>query len=228
MGKMVMSMRASFDNTVFSPGSDRLSLSKGNKGFGSSPASRDLVNDPSSVPDFSHIDRRTLPIRAKKEVVDGENAMRRLRKRIEGAIWTDALEGMVRIYVDARGVTISMGEVGFFDSGSDQIKPQGRALLDAIARELASLGNHMRVEGHTDNVPINNIKFPSNWELSTARATAIVSYLIAHFSVSPELLSAAGYSEYRPVASNDKAEGRARNRRVDIVVLDPSAAQAEP
>jgi chemotaxis protein MotB len=84
------------------------------------------------------------------------------------------------------------------------------------------------VEGHTDNVPIRNARFPSNWELSTARATTVVAYLIERFKFAPERLSAGGYSEYRPVESNATAEGRSRNRRVDIVVLHPRYAQVEP
>jgi chemotaxis protein MotB len=77
-------------------------------------------------------------------------------------------------------------------------------------------------------VPIRNSRFPSNWELSTARATAVISRMIASFGLPPELLSAAGYAEYRPAATNDTEEGKARNRRVDIVVLNPMMAKSEP
>jgi chemotaxis protein MotB len=75
-------------------------------------------------------------------------------------------------------------------------------------------------EGHTDNVPIHNEKFDSNWELSTARATAIIKLFITKFDVAPNRLSASGYAEYYPTASNDTAEGRATNRRVDLVILN--------
>jgi chemotaxis protein MotB len=138
------------------------------------------------------------------------------------------MKGMVRTRVEPRGLVISLGEAGLFDSGSDQIKPNGRTLLDTVAEGLASVGNYIRIEGHTDNVPIANSRFPSNWELSTARATAMVSYLMAHSDLPPELLSAAGYGEYRPTASNETEEGRAQNRRVDIVVLNPAAAETDP
>ncbi len=83
----------------------------------------------------------------------------------------------------------------------------------------------IRIEGHTDNVPINTVRFPSNWELSTARATSIVSYLIGKFGFSPEKLSGSGFAEFCPIASNDTPEGRARNRRVDIVVLNSNYAR---
>src|SRR5204862_2262192 len=80
----------------------------------------------------------------------------------------------------------------------------------------------LRIEGHTDNVPIHNAKFASNWELSAARATGLVRLLILKYQLAPDRLSASGYAEYHPVASNDKEEGRAQNRRLDIVVLGKS------
>ncbi|MBM3792005.1 MAG: chemotaxis protein MotB, partial [Acidobacteria bacterium] len=86
----------------------------------------------------------------------------------------------------------------------------------------------IRIEGHTDNVPIRTARFPSNWELSTSRATTICSYLVERFGFAPEELSAAGYGEFRPIDSNDTSEGRARNRRVDIVVLNSAVARDEP
>jgi chemotaxis protein MotB len=161
-------------------------------------------------------------------MLSGEKAMGRLKKSVESLLGAEVTKGTVRARVDPRGLVISLGEGGFFDSGSDQMKPEGRALLDTIATSLVSLGNHIRIEGHTDNVPIKNSKFPSNWELSTARATAIVSYMVSKFGFRPDLLSAAGYAEYRPAAPNDTAEGKARNRRVDVVVLNPAAALVEP
>ena len=86
----------------------------------------------------------------------------------------------------------------------------------------------MRVEGHTDNLPINTPRFPSNWELSTARATSVIRYLIEEENLDPERLSAAGYGEYRPIDANDTPEGRARNRRVDLVILRLGLTSAEP
>jgi chemotaxis protein MotB len=137
-------------------------------------------------------------------------------------------QGKVHTRLEPRGLVVSLGEIGFFDSGSDQIQPEGKILLDTLATSLVSLGNYIRIEGHTDNVPIRTSRFPSNWELSTARATAVISHLVANFGMQPKLVSAAGYAEYRPCAPNDTVEGKARNRRVDIVVLNPAAAGVEP
>ncbi len=236
MGKMVMSMRASFyDNSVFSPGSNALSLDQGQGGAGNAPVSSEIVERIKLPPniqvrDFTlqKINELNPSLMDKKDLLNGEGDLGRLKRSIETLVGADALKGRVRTHIEARGLIISLGEGGFFDSGSDQIKPEGLALLDTIATSFMSLGNHIRIEGHTDDVPIKNSKFPSNWELSTARATTIVSYLITKFGLNPEVISAAGYAEYRPVASNDSLEGRSRNRRVDIVVLNPSAAQVEP
>jgi chemotaxis protein MotB len=83
---------------------------------------------------------------------------------------------------------------------------------------LRATGSDIRVEGHTDNVPIHNSRFSSNWDLSTARATAIVRLFIVKYGFQPDRLAASGYAEFRPVAGNDDAAGRAQNRRVDIVI----------
>jgi chemotaxis protein MotB len=93
---------------------------------------------------------------------------------------------------------------------------------------LLQTPNFIRIEGHTDNVPINTPRFPSNWELSVARATSVVQYLISRHNFPPERLSATGYGEYRPKASNATAEGRQKNRRVDFVILSSLYEKAEP
>ena len=116
------------------------------------------------------------------------------------------------------GLMISLREVGFFDSGSADIRPSSRSAFDRLAAVLQSADTDLRVEGHTDNVPIRNARFASNWDLSTARATATVRLLMSKYNFAPERLAASGYAGYRPIASNDAADGRATNRRVDIVV----------
>jgi len=225
MGKMVVSMRASFDNNLFTPGSHTLSLSSGP---GSSPSSREILR----TVDLRGANTKEMALPRiqdiKREVLSGEKALGRLKRSLEELLSADIMRGRVQAHIEPRGLIVSLGEGGVFDSGSDQIKPEGKTILDTIASSLVSLDNQIRIEGHTDDVPIRNSKFPSNWELSTARATAMISYLITEFGLRPEMLSAAGYAEYRPAASNDTEEGRARNRRVDIVVLNPAAAEIEP
>jgi chemotaxis protein MotB len=105
-----------------------------------------------------------------------------------------------------------------FATGSAQVKPEGRRVLDSVAQAISRLPGEIRVEGHTDPVPISSERFPSNWELSVARATSVVRYLIER-GVAEQRLSAAGYAYHRPIADNDSAEGRARNRRIEIVLV---------
>ena len=114
---------------------------------------------------------------------------------------------------------------GNFESGSAQMKPTSQAAFDRIASMLRKSNYRLRIEGHTDNVPIHTPQFPSNWELSAARATEIVRLLIVRDGFAPERLSAGGFAEFHPAASNRTAEGRGMNRRVDIVIL--GAVQAE-
>lgn len=117
----------------------------------------------------------------------------------------------------ADGLTVSLHEGGFFDSGSAELRPQAAPVLKAIAAALPAGG--LRVEGHTDNVPMHSAAYASNWELSTARAAAIARFLLEHSTVRPDQVAVAGYAEFHPVASNATVEGRAANRRVDLVLL---------
>lgn len=125
------------------------------------------------------------------------------------------------IQTNRDGVVISLQDAGFFDSGSAEIRPDSLPVLECVARNLPP--SRIRVEGHTDNVAIHGGVFRSNWELSTARAAAIARVLLERGVVNPTLLSIAGYGEYHPVASNATEDGRARNRRVDIVLMRDDA-----
>jgi chemotaxis protein MotB len=131
-----------------------------------------------------------------------------------------------------RGLVISLKDSILFAPGSADLSPQARQTLSRIAGELrASFGPELRairVEGHTDDTPIQTPQFPSNWELSTARATSIVRYLLESRQFPPEKLSAVGYAQFRPVDDNSTIEGKQKNRRVDIVVLRPDVAREEP
>ena len=120
---------------------------------------------------------------------------------------------------DPDGLVISLREVGFFESGSAEMKAASQQAFDRIATMLRQHNCGLRVEGHTDNVPVHNSQFSSNWELSTSRATEIVRILLVREGYDPARLSAAGYAEFHPIASNRTAEGRGLNRRVDIVIL---------
>jgi chemotaxis protein MotB len=127
------------------------------------------------------------------------------------------------------GLVISLREAGFFDSGSATPKAEALPTLRQIADRLSTTPYDLRIEGHTDNVPIHTAEFDSNWELSAARATHIARLFLEMNAIPPDRLSAAGYAEFHPVAGNDRAEGRAENRRVDLVVMPRTELEfAEP
>ena len=107
-----------------------------------------------------------------------------------------------------------------FERGKAEINPDGKVALTAIADELKARPVKLRVEGHTDSTPIRTDRFPSNWELSTARATAVIAFFIEKKDFDPDRLSASGYAEFHPIADNDTEEGRAANRRVDLVITE--------
>lgn len=120
---------------------------------------------------------------------------------------------------EKRGTIIRINDTMLFDEGSAIIKSGAKSTLAKIATELVDLENPILIEGHTDSIPIKNEKYPSNWELSTARATNIIKYLTENKIINPRRLSAVGYGEYVPIADNTTKDGRAKNRRVDIIVL---------
>ncbi|HEY6445913.1 MAG TPA: flagellar motor protein MotB [Acidobacteriaceae bacterium] len=143
----------------------------------------------------------------------------RLQSRLAGLLSRQIADHAIALRLGRDGLVISLREAGFYDSGSDTPHPQSRATLDQIAAVLAAAPYDLRIEGHTDNVPIHTPQFASNWELSTARATELAKSFIVDHGFAPARISAAGYAAYHPVASNDTAEGRSQNRRVDIIVL---------
>jgi two-component system copper resistance phosphate regulon response regulator CusR len=151
-------------------------------------------------------------------------------KELRKALGAEISRGDVGVQNGPEGLTVSLREAGFFDSGSADIKPAAQSALDRMARILVGQGYHIRIEGHTDNVPIHTAHFASNWELSTARSTEMVRMLVTNYRYPPELLSAAGYGEYHPLGPNDSDAARAKNRRVDVVILHetPPAVNAKP
>ena len=142
-----------------------------------------------------------------------------LRKELEEALASEILRGEVALHDAPDGLVISLREAGFFDSGSAGIRVESEQAFSRMATVLEQRQLNLRIEGHTDDVPIHNSQYSSNWELSTARSTEMIRLLVTKYHFSPARLSAAGYAEYHPIASNDTVEGRALNRRVDVVIL---------
>jgi chemotaxis protein MotB len=153
-----------------------------------------------------------------------EDMRERVQKLVDQQVAKGGLKlGDVTVRAADPGVALSLHEGGFFDSGSAVIRPEATAALEAIAGAVPAGG--IRVEGHTDNQPMHSTLYASNWELSSARASAIARFLLEHSGVNPSEVAVAGYAEFHPVASNATAEGRAQNRRVDIVFLGQKAGK---
>lgn len=177
----------------------------------------------------------------KEKLAQGEARIDELQKENEKATQSRrSLEGEMRAALESKDVTISQlqGKLTvnildrvLFDSGEAELKPDGESVLRKVA---AVLGQHPNVKlhviGHTDNVPIRagaRSRYPSNWELSTARASAAVRFLSEKAGVDPRRLGVVGYGEFRPMADNATAEGRARNRRIAITILSEEMAGAD-
>lgn len=136
--------------------------------------------------------------------------------------------GRIKVIREGRGMVIRISESFAFETGRAEILPEFAKALDQIAEWIAEAPNTVLVEGHTDNIPINTPQYPSNWELSASRATQIVRYFVEHHAMGPDRFSIAGYAEFRPIAPNDTLEGRAKNRRIEIVLLNEREQSEQP
>ena len=149
-------------------------------------------------------------------------------KELQEKLKKEIHSGKVEVRMERRGLVISLKEAGFFPPGSDAIQPDAVTVVESIASELRRIPNPIRLEGHTDSTPIHNPRFRSNWELSAARGIAMLELFATRFAVPRQRLAIAGYADTAPVAPNDTDAGRARNRRVDIVVLNEAGTLGEP
>ena len=140
----------------------------------------------------------------------------------------DLKNGKLELKLDARGLIISMREKAFFASGDSAVAPDSLAMVAKIAAVVQSLPNSVRLEGHTDARPIHTSRFHSNWELSAARSIAMLELLRDRFQIPVSRMAVAGYAENSPVDTNDTEEGRAHNRRVDLVLLSIEGQRTEP
>jgi chemotaxis protein MotB len=150
-----------------------------------------------------------------------------LRQQLASRLQSQIEQGNVEIGVDARGLVVSIREAGSFPSGSADLSESVRTLLAQVAAPLSELPHPVRIEGHTDDTPIRNSRFRSNWELSTARATQVIAYLQNDLGLAASRLSAAGYGEFHPRVPNTSPAARSENRRVDLVILNAATSTAE-
>lgn len=161
------------------------------------------------------------------EILSEEEMLSQVKSKVDELVKDSELEGTVSTSIQEKGLVISFNDTVLFNSGEAAIKEDWKQKLTSISKVLNGIDNYIRVEGHTDNIAINTPEFHSNWQLSSGRASNVVEFLISDGGIDAGRLSAIGYGENRPVQSNDTEEGRAANRRVDILILNSKLNTSE-
>ena len=174
-----------------------------------------------NISDHSNIDKNKESSDSGKGAQIRPGDFQDIKKAIKVSLKPLQLTGEITVEESSRGLAIRLQDEVFFESGSATIKPEALPLIGRIAGAISSYSNQqIRIEGHTDNVPVSTIRYKSNWELSLDRASNIMRIFLTNFDFSPVNISIAGYGQYRPIAGNDNEAGRKKNRRVDIVILE--------
>ncbi len=141
-------------------------------------------------------------------------------KVLSSKLQQEIKDGKIEVNLEPRGLVVSLKQTAFFPSGTDVLDPATLPTIAKLAEALNSVSNPLRIEGHTDSVPIHTARFRSNWELSAARSISMMDALVTHFGVDQSRFGIVGFADNAPEASNDTPEGRAKNRRVDVVILN--------
>jgi chemotaxis protein MotB len=196
----------------------------------SGESTQSTVVDPSQPPDVSYDPHSDLDNSPKRDVASQASGVdiAELQRQLEAAIGTEIRNHEVITRVTPEGFVISLKDLGFFNSGEAVLRPGAANKIERIAKVLMQHKMELRIEGHSDAQPIHTPEFRSNWELSTARATAVLLYLTETAGLDPSRISVAGYGQYRPLADNATPEGRQANRRVDLVVVASRFGQKPP
>jgi chemotaxis protein MotB len=181
-------------------------------------------NDAMKGPAVKAKDKDKKPEEPPKKLTELAPAMQSLAIELQKEI----RKGQVQITLEPRGLVISLKEAAFFASGDDAIRTSSYPIVAKLAAVIQKLNNPLRLEGHTDSIPISTPRFRSNWELSAARSIAMLELLSTKFDVARDRMAIVGYADTVPIESNDTEEGRAKNRRVDIVLATPAGMRVEP
>jgi chemotaxis protein MotB len=223
VGRLALAIQVAFQELgVFDTSNTRIPLSDAE----AIPFSK--VQAVENVQRTSELDRVVEPMKGILAPVSNSTPLKDIQAELEKALAPEIKKHVVDVKPKKEGLVVSLREMGFYDSGSAAMRASSMEAVDRLAKVIIPRTENLRIEGHTDNVPIHNSHFASNWELSTARATELVRLFIVRYHVEPNRLSAAGFAEYHPVDDNQTLEGRARNRRVDIVILNPAFQEKSP
>ena len=221
VGKLAVAIQVAFQELgVFQASNSSVPLNS------SDPAPFNTVQAIENVERTAALGRLVPPPKGVLGGVNENGNLEELRRELERALAPQIHRQEVALRAEPDGLVVSLREVGFFESGSATIRPTAVSAFGRIADLLSKRSYRIRIEGHTDNVPIHNQRFADNWELSTARSTELVRLLVEKYGFSPQRLSAAGYAEFHPIAKNDAAAGRALNRRVDVVIVGRFTAES--
>jgi chemotaxis protein MotB len=216
VGRLALAIQVAFQELgVFETSNTKIPLSD------SEPIPFSSIQAVENVERTGDLQRFVQPMKGVLGPTASSGSLKDVQAELEKALAPEIKERVMEVQARKEGVIVSLREMGFYDSGSATMLPSAMNAVDRLAGVLAPRTESLRIEGHTDNLPIHNSHFPSNWELSTARATELVQLFIFRYHMMPSRLSAAGYAEFHPVDSNATPEGRAHNRRIDIVILNP-------
>ncbi|HBW36490.1 flagellar motor protein MotB [Desulfosporosinus sp. BICA1-9] len=195
-----------------------------------SPVGPSLIQTGTPSPRTTHTNSNTNEEtkNTTQENTDAENmSIEAIKAKLDKFAADNQIQSKLVSSLEERGLVVSIQETLLFESGSASINDRARDILEKISTVLAPTPNQIRVEGHTDNLPIRTPQFPSNWELSVIRATNVVQILL-NDQIIPSRLSATGYGEYRPISPNDTDTGRSKNRRIDLIILRSKYDLTEP
>jgi chemotaxis protein MotB len=225
MNRLISSLQVAFDSRGAAglPRKTGLSVLPDGKAV---PA-RVGLTAPAAIPSPQDIPKLPLNVLAALDRNYLEASLGEVKNKLSETLAPAIKDGRVALDIERRGLVVSVRENGSFRTGSADLSDATRALIAQIAAPLQNMPNFVRVEGHTDDVPIHTARFASNWELSTARATNVVAFLVQEHGLASDRLSAAGYAEFHPRVPNTTDADRTMNRRVDIVILNQTTMQAE-
>lgn len=190
---------------------------------------RSFANAVSILPWGAKFDSGLSVLPKSPDIVENRADLAKIFEELELLSTRLDFEGEVHLALVKEGLVMRLSEKALFDSGVAAISPGAYPLLEKIGAIIAKTAYFIRIEGHTDNMPIRTPVFPSNWELSTARAVNVLRYFIKTHKIDPQRLAAVGFGEYQPLASNNTHANRAKNRRVEIIFIqqDPQTTSIE-
>ncbi|MPM54374.1 Motility protein B [bioreactor metagenome] len=168
----------------------------------------------SEVKDIKDLEVKT------KDPKSGNTEYEDLAKKLNNTIEKNGLAEVIKLRKEDRGIILQLDETILFEPGKADLKENNKEVLETITTIINEHDNDVLIEGHTDNVPMNNKEFASNWELSAARALSAVTYFVQEKQIDPIKFSVKGYGEYKPLVPNDTPENRAINRRIDILMVE--------